>query len=1071
MDAVSQAAVRGRASRVLIVEHDDHELGALAAILKDEGFDTIGCSSAAEALQYVRKENIAVAIVDPSLPASNGTELLKRFQELGNNVPVVVHTAHASYESAKHAINHGAFGYVEKACDPDEIVYHVRRAFQQHLEQYADELEVAVAARTRELQDACEELGCEINRRERATEALARSESLLATILETAPAGVGLLHDRVFQWVNLPMLEMTGYHVDDLLGQNAQMLYETVEEYERVGRVKYDQIRATGTGEIDTQWRRKDGKIIHVHLRSTAVDREDLTAGVIFTATDITKRKQAERALRASEAKYRSMFEDSPEMIVLIDAQGRLSETNGRAIEWLGYADEDFHGKHFTKLPIWSRKDKARLRDLFSQRTAGKQIAPYDVDFICEDGSTLACRVHGTLVKDTVGEISHVLMMVSDVSQQKKMEAALRESEEQYRDLVEMSPDGIATLDLRGKITSSNAASNQLLGYTNDEVLGQPFWRLGMLRPKDVPKYLRQFVSVIRGKPTPPLEVICTDKTGAPHTLECRLRLIRTDGRIVGLQVTSRDVTDRKQAERALRAARDQAQQYLDIARVMFVALDGNGNITLVNRCSCELLGYCEEDLIGTSWFETCLPEAIRTQVRKVYQRLMADEVEPSEYYENPVLTRDGTERLIAWRNTILRDNEGMIVGTLNSGEDITERKEAHDALRVSEARLRLLVEQSPVGIVLYRPDGSVRYANPAARKMHRLSEEAQQYLLANYNVLEDAQLDAKGLLRYIKRAFEGKPVTLPTVKYDPKDSAITQSLWEQTIWLDSFVYPVKDEDGRLQEVVVVHNDITERKLTEERLHDLEAEMAHIGRVHTVGEMAATLAHEINQPLYSIANYVRGVKRRINREAMDFDQLVDVMDRVSNEVDRAAGIISRLREFVRKGRPRRSTVYVAELVDDVMKLLEPEIHRNRITVYRRLHDDIPTVTADSVQIRQVVVNLVRNAMDAMSELPDERRVLTIAVKSAEDANIEIAVSDNGKGLPSDIADSVFEPFFTTKDEGLGIGLAISRTIVEAHGGRLWAAPNQPHGTAFSFTIPIMSEETEDELEARSFPRG
>jgi len=805
--AMSQAAGRGRNSRVLVVEDNEAQLRTLTAILEEEGFDTIGCSTATEALQHVGQEDIAVAIVDLRLPALSGTELLKRFQELGDNVPVVVHTAYASYESAKDAINHGAFAYVEKACDPDEIVYHVRRAFQQHLEQYADELENAVADRTRELQEACEELGCEIDRREQAAEALERSESLLATILETAPAGIGLLHDRVFQWVNIPMLEMTGYREDELLGQNVQMLYETAGEYERVGRVKYARIRATGTGEIDTQWRRKDGTSIHVHLQSTAIAPADISAGVIFTATDITERKQAEQALRVSEEKYRSIFENSPEMIVLIDAQGTLLETNGRAHEWLGYSNEDFRGKHFSRLSCWSEKDKARLRDLLSRRIAGDQIPPYELEFIREDGSTLPCRVHGTAVKNAAGNAPHVLMIVSDVSVQ-------------------------------------------------------------------------------------------------------------------------------KETEKALRGARDRAQRYLDIARVMFVALDEEGNITLLNQRAGEILGCREEDLVGKNWFDTCLPETIRNTVFDVYRKLMAGEIEPVEYYENPVLTQQGEQRLIAWRNTVLHSDEGRIVGTLSSGADITERRLAEDQRR-----------------------------------------------------------------------------------------------------------------------------------------NLEAELAHIGRVHTVGEMAASLAHEINQPLYAIANYVRGTKRRVKRGSVSLDQVTEVMSSVSDEVDRAAGIISHLREFVRKGQPRRTAVDVKELVEDVMRLLEPDIRQNRITVHLRLDVRAPAVSADPVQIQQVAVNLIRNAIDAMSELPASERILSLAAKCTKEEAIEIAVADTGKGLSPDIADNVFEAFFTTKDDGLGIGLAISRTIVEAHGGRLWTVPNRPQGAVFCFTIPLQNGKADDELAAYRVSRG
>jgi C4-dicarboxylate-specific signal transduction histidine kinase len=229
-----------------------------------------------------------------------------------------------------------------------------------------------------------------------------------------------------------------------------------------------------------------------------------------------------------------------------------------------------------------------------------------------------------------------------------------------------------------------------------------------------------------------------------------------------------------------------------------------------------------------------------------------------------------------------------------------------------------------------------------------------------------------------------------------------------------------------------------------------------MGRRHTIGEMAGALAHELNQPLHAINNYVHGIQRRLKRNQVrpDLTALGDTMEQVSREVSRAAGIVAHLREFVRGREPRRSSVDIGPLLRQAVELLTPAARDKGVTLMIEAREDLPTVRADAVQLEQVLVNLVANAMDAVSGLPAERRNVLITARSSDRNTIEIIVRDCGRGVPEQLRDKVFEAFVTTKEHGLGLGLPISRSIVASHGGRIWMVDNEPHGAAVHFTLPL-----------------
>ncbi len=257
--------------------------------------------------------------------------------------------------------------------------------------------------------------------------------------------------------------------------------------------------------------------------------------------------------------------------------------------------------------------------------------------------------------------------------------------------------------------------------------------------------------------------------------------------------------------------------------------------------------------------------------------------------------------------------------------------------------------------------------------------------------------------------------------------------------------------------------DLTERQQTEARLQELQSELVHISRLTAMGEMASTLAHELNQPLSAIANYLKGSRRLLESSTDEQAGPVrDAMDKAAEQALRAGQIIRRLRDFVARGESERRVESLSKLIEEASALALVGVKEHGINVRFQLDPELDLVLADKVQIQQVLLNLMRNAIEAMANLP--RRDLVIATAAGEGDNIVVSVSDSGSGIAEDVAAQLFQPFITTKRHGMGVGLSISRTIIEAHGGQIWVEQTPGGGATFRFTLRAVTREEVEHVE-------
>jgi len=276
---------------------------------------------------------------------------------------------------------------------------------------------------------------------------------------------------------------------------------------------------------------------------------------------------------------------------------------------------------------------------------------------------------------------------------------------------------------------------------------------------------------------------------------------------------------------------------------------------------------------------------------------------------------------------------------------------------------------------------------------------------------------------------------------------------------IHTFGHPVLDASGDLVQFVGSSMDISADKQAEEALRQAQADLARVNRVTTMGELTASLAHEVNQPIAAAVTNANTCLRWLTRERPDLEEAREAASRIVKDATRAASIISRVRLLFKKGTPQRELLDVNEAIREMIVLLRSEATRYNITVRMELAADLPRIMGDRVQLQQVLMNLIVNGIDAMKEV-DAARGLAVKSHRTEEEEVLVSVSDTGVGLPPQQADQLFNAFFTTKPNGTGMGLRISRSIVESHGGRLWAEDNSPRGASFHFALPMKIEAKE-----------
>ncbi len=476
-----------------------------------------------------------------------------------------------------------------------------------------------------------------------------------------------------------------------------------------------------------------------------------------------------------------------------------------------------------------------------------------------------------------------------------------------------------------------------------------------------------------------------------------------------------------------------------------------DGIVTDWNSAAEKIFGYSAEEIVGQS-IEILLPQYLLHEERDIISRVRKGE--KLDHFETRRLRKDGAIIDVSVTVSPVWDDEGVIVGASKVARDITAGKAARAALQEREAHLQSVLDTVPDAMVVIDTRGIMQSFSAAAEKLfgyraHEVIGQNVSILMPNpYRNQHDSYLS-----RYLATG-EKRIIGVGRL-------VVGQRRDGSTFPMELSVGEMRSGDRRFFTGFI--RDLTERQETQQRLQDVQSELIFMSRFTALGEMASTLAHELNQPLTAGASYLNGARRLLDRgRAEDIASAREAVNNAADQVLRAGQIIKRLREFVAKGESDRQAEDLRKLVEEASALAMVGAKEMGARVTFDFDSLAEFVLVDRIQVQQVILNLIRNAMEAMQECT--QRDLKISTRRQDKDTVDVSVADTGPGIAPEIAERLFQPFMTTKKQGMGVGLSISRTIIEAHGGRLWADANPGGGTTFHMTLKLIPPEELNHVE-------
>ncbi len=740
-------------------------------------------------------------------------------------------------------------------------------------------------------------------------------------------------------------------------------------------------------------------------------------------------------------------------------------------------------------------------------------------------------------------------------AEHRQSEDALIESEEKFRDLYENAPIAYFSVGEDGLIKNCNKRAGELLGYRVKELIGKPKESLYADTPNGKKKATRIFKEFMAGCNITDEELQMKRADGTPVWVSMTVNaILDSEGRFKESRSMVVDITGRKRAEAVLQEERQRAENYFNLAGTMLLALDTNGIVTSVNKKGCEILEYDEKEIIGKNWADHFISDDMRKQVKKVFREIMNGHIYKFQHvYDHPVISQSGKVKNIAWYNSLILDEQGEILGTLSSGEDITERKKAEDALRQSEEKFFKAFNANPdMAIISNLKDGTYVEVNDSfvnatgyrreelightidefslwvdpedAARMNRLidsqgnvrneefifrmkSGEMRTWLCSVEKITIGADTcmiavstditERKQSEELIRTISHSSPLGIFIVQDDKfvytnpqlqkltgyseveltnkelldivaiEDSDVVKSSTLYTLQEDSpypCEYRILNRNGQikwvLQTVSTFHfqgreailgnlMDITERKYLERKVIEYE----ELNKMKT--DLLATVSHELRTPLATIKGYSTMMLDYFSR--LNPTEKRDYLKSIDHSTDRLAILVDNLLDT---SRMEAGLLKLEKHPASVLKLVkavtaEARVRTTRHEILTRISKDIPNVNIDTKRIRQVLDNLINNAVKYS---PPDTRITIAAKKTGND--ILLSVTDRGAGIPPEELTNVFDRMYRIEQrlysgvDGLGLGLYICRRLVEAHGGSIWVESTLGEGSTVFLTLPL-----------------
>jgi PAS domain S-box-containing protein len=890
-------------------------------------------------------------------------------------------------------------------------------------------------------------LTVDIDEGKRSEDRLRRSEAYLAEAQRLSHTGsfgwtpsTGELHwsDETFR--------ILGY--DASIKPTIERVLQRVhpEDLARVHQI-LDETSHSGKIDIGHRLLLPEGSVKFVHVLGHALKDANGNLEIVGALLDVTENTRLYRDLTEREAKVRRLVDANIIGVFIGDLNGRILEANDAFLRIVGYDREDLatgriNWKDLTP-PDWRERDAQWIEE--HVRTGVR--LPIEKEYFRKDGSRVPILLGSATFE---GEGNQSVAFVLDLTERKQAERAtrlgteaLRRSEARLAEAQRLTHIGVAAYN-ETTILYGSQENYRIWGF--DPAQGVPSLEAVSQRvhPDDRGRWDAEVQRALGEKRRYSIgyRIVLPDGT-VKHLESIGVPELSATGELIEIVATQLDVTERKCAEQALRESEYKLRQIIEAVPGLIWSTGPDGEPTYANQRLLNYTGTRLDDFKNRKWERFLHPDDLPEFVEAVDHAIQTG---TSCEAVHRLRRSNGGYRWHHARMEPLRDRQGQIIQWYGLSVDIDEGKKAEERLRLSETRLAEAQRLSHSGVAAY-DETTILYGSEETYRIWGFdpTQGVPSREAVNQRIHPD---DRDRLLAEVQRAVsERRDYSIEYRLVLPDGTAKH---------LESIGRPRFSPSGKLVEIVVTHLDVTGHKRAEEeheRLRQLESDLAHMNRLSMMGELAASLAHEITQPIAAARNNARAAINFLDKQAPDLGEVREALGCVVGDADRAGVIIDRIRDHVRKAPPRKHRFDLNEAINEVIVLARSAIAENRVSVRTRLAEGLAPVEGDRVQLQQVILNLILNAAEALSAVDEGARELLISTEESRKNAVLVAVRDSGPGIDPDRRERVFDAFYTTKSSGVGMGLSICRSIIDAHGGRLWADANEPRGAAFQFTLP------------------
>jgi PAS domain S-box-containing protein len=751
---------------------------------------------------------------------------------------------------------------------------------------------------------------------------------------------------------------------------------------------------------------------------------------------EAAERRRAEVALRETEREWRLIVDHIPGLVALLSATGDVEVVNRRLVEYFGQTLEE--------LRRWGTNDTVHPGDLphvIEVFTRSIQSAsPYTIvqRFRRSDGVYRWFENSGFPLHNATGRVVHWCVLLTDIDERKHAEDALRASERESRLIVDSIPGLVAVFGPRGEL---EFVSRQILDYFGRTLGELKRWGTDdTTHPEDNSRVVEVFTRAMEsGKPFQ-VESRARRHDGVYRWFQSRGYPLRDqEGHIIRWYNLLIDIDERKRAEEALTASEQNLKLTIDTIPALAWATDPDGSAEFFNQHYLDFVGLSAEQARDWGWMAAVHPDDLG-DLAATWKRIMASGAAGEA--EARLRRHDGVYRWFLLRASPLRDDKGQIVKWYGVNTDIEDRKRAEAELRRSEAFLAEAQRLSLTGSFSWRvATDEITWSNEVYRIFELDPVEPLTFVTLCSRVHPDDLVLFSDLVS--RARSDGAPFEYEKRLLMPDGSVK---------YLHVVAHATGNVDGSLEYIGAIQ-DVTERRRAQEELDRARSELTRVARITTLGTLAASIAHEVNQPLSGIVTNASTCLRMLAAEPPNIDGARETARRTIRDGHRASEVVNRLRGLFSRKEVVSESVDLNAATREVIALTASELRQDSVVVREELTADLPSVVGDRVQLQQVILNLLLNAADAMRGVNDRARELVVRTGRDEGGGVGVWVHDSGVGFAPEASQRLFEAFYTTKAQGMGIGLSVSRSIIERHGGRLWATHNDGSGATFAFSVP------------------